>query len=85
MVEALPGILPGTDPELAQVVARKLKKMGVEVLTGAKAKSWTDKGDRAVVTVETAERRGARSTPTRSWWRSAAAPTPRTWASRRWA
>jgi dihydrolipoamide dehydrogenase len=54
VVEALAGILPGTDPELSQVVARKLKKMGVEVLTGAKAKSWTDKGDRAVVTVETA-------------------------------
>jgi dihydrolipoamide dehydrogenase len=54
VVEALPAILPGTDPELAQVVARKLKKMGVEVLTGAKAKSWADKGDRAVVTVETA-------------------------------
>jgi dihydrolipoamide dehydrogenase len=54
VVEALPSILPGTDPELAQVVARKLKKMGVEVLTGAKAKSWVDKGDRAVVTVETA-------------------------------
>jgi dihydrolipoamide dehydrogenase len=52
VVEALPAILPGTDPELAQVVARKLKKLGVEVLTNAKAKSWTDKGDRAVVTVE---------------------------------
>jgi dihydrolipoamide dehydrogenase len=53
VVEALAGILPGTDPELSQVVARKLKKMGVEVLTGARAKAWTDKGDRAVVTVET--------------------------------
>jgi dihydrolipoamide dehydrogenase len=52
VVEALPGILPGNDPELSQVVARRLKKMGVEVLTGAKAKTWTDKGDRAVVTVE---------------------------------
>jgi dihydrolipoamide dehydrogenase len=52
VVEALPAILPGTDPELAQVVARKLKKLGVEVLTNAKAKAWTDKGDRAVVTVE---------------------------------
>ena len=52
VVEALPGVLPGTDPELAQVVARKLKKMGVEVLTGAKAKSWADKDGRAVVTVE---------------------------------
>jgi dihydrolipoamide dehydrogenase len=54
MVEALPAILPGTDPELAQVVARKIKKMGMEVLTSAKAKSWTEKNDRAVVTVETA-------------------------------
>jgi dihydrolipoamide dehydrogenase len=54
MVEALPTILPGTDPELAQVVARRLKKMGVETLTGAKAKSWAERGDRATVTVQTA-------------------------------
>jgi dihydrolipoamide dehydrogenase len=53
MVEALPAILPGTDPELAQVVARRLKKMGVETLTGAKAKSWAERGDRATVTIET--------------------------------
>jgi dihydrolipoamide dehydrogenase len=52
MVEALPTILPGTDPELAQVVARRLKKMGIETLTGAKAKSWTERGDRATVTIE---------------------------------
>ncbi|HET6280035.1 MAG TPA: dihydrolipoyl dehydrogenase [Polyangia bacterium] len=52
VVEALPNILPGTDPELAQVVARKLKKMGVEVLTGGKAKAWAEKDGRAVVTVE---------------------------------
>jgi dihydrolipoamide dehydrogenase len=54
MVEALPTILPGTDPELAQVVARRLKKMGIETLTGAKAKSWAERGDRATVTIETA-------------------------------
>jgi dihydrolipoamide dehydrogenase len=54
MVEALPTILPGTDPELAQVVARRLKKMGVETLTGAKAKSWAERGDRATLTIETA-------------------------------
>ena len=53
VVEALPAILPGTDPELAQVVARRLKKMGVETLTSAKAKGLVDKGDRATVTVET--------------------------------
>jgi len=54
VVEALPAILPGTDPELAQVVARKLKKLGVEVMTGAKAKSWTEKAGKAAVTLELA-------------------------------
>ncbi|HEX3694902.1 MAG TPA: dihydrolipoyl dehydrogenase [Polyangia bacterium] len=52
VVEALPAILPGTDPELAQVVARKLKKMGVEVMTSAKAKSWSEAGTHAAVTVD---------------------------------
>jgi dihydrolipoyl dehydrogenase len=52
VVEALPAILPGTDPELAQVVSRKLKKLGVEVMTGAKAKSWTEKAGKAAVTLD---------------------------------
>jgi dihydrolipoamide dehydrogenase len=52
VIEALPGILAGNDPEIVQLVARKLKKLGVEVLTGAKAKSWAEKDGRAVVTVE---------------------------------
>jgi dihydrolipoamide dehydrogenase len=52
VVEALPNILAGNDPEIVQLVARKLKKLGVEVVTGAKAKSWAEKGGRAAVTVE---------------------------------
>jgi dihydrolipoamide dehydrogenase len=52
VVEALPSILTGNDPEIVQVVARKLKKLGVEVMTGAKAKSWTEKDGRAVVTLD---------------------------------
>jgi dihydrolipoamide dehydrogenase len=52
VLEALPSILAGSDPELSQLVARKLKKLGVEVMTGAKAKSWTEKGGKAVVTAE---------------------------------
>ena len=52
VVEALPTILASMDKDCVGVVARKLKKMGVEVLTDAKAKSWEDKGDRAVLTVE---------------------------------
>jgi dihydrolipoamide dehydrogenase len=52
VVEALPSILATMDKDCVAVVARKLKKMGVEELTDAKAKSWEDKGDRAVLTVE---------------------------------
>ena len=52
VVEALPSILTGNDPEIVQIVSRKLKKLGVEVMTGAKAKSWAEKDGRAVVTVD---------------------------------
>jgi dihydrolipoamide dehydrogenase len=52
VVEALPAILPGNDPEIVQVVARKLKKLGVEVMTGAKAKSWSEQGGRAAVVLD---------------------------------
>ncbi len=54
VVEALPGILAGNDPEIVQLVARKLKKLGVEVVTGAKAKSWAEKAGRAAVTIDIA-------------------------------
>ncbi len=40
------------DKDCVAVVERKLKKMGVEVMLDTKAKSWEDKGDRAVLTVE---------------------------------
>ncbi|HVU52839.1 MAG TPA: dihydrolipoyl dehydrogenase [Polyangia bacterium] len=52
VVEALPTILAGNDPEIVQLVARKLKKLGVEVMTGARAKSWTEASGRAAVTIE---------------------------------
>jgi dihydrolipoyl dehydrogenase len=52
VVEALPAILPGNDPEIVQVVARKLKKLGVEVMTGAKAKSWSEANGRAAVVLD---------------------------------
>ncbi len=52
VVEALPAILPGNDPEIVQVVARKLKKLGVEVMTGARAKSWQEKNGRATLTLD---------------------------------
>jgi dihydrolipoamide dehydrogenase len=52
VVEALPGILTGNDADIVQVVSRKLKKLGVEVMTGAKAKSWSEADGRAKVVVD---------------------------------
>ena len=52
VVEAMPRLLGTMDKDCVAVVERKLKKMGVEVMLNTKAKSWEDKGDRAVLTVE---------------------------------
>ena len=52
VVEATPGLLGTMDKDCVAVVARKLRKMGVEVMLEAKAKGWEDKGDRAVLTAE---------------------------------
>ena len=53
VVEALDSLLAGIDKECVQLVARNLRKLGVETLLEARAKGWEDKGDRAVVTVTT--------------------------------
>lgn len=53
VVEALDSVLAGMEPECVQLIQKNLRKMGVEVVTGAKAKGWEEKGDRAVLTVET--------------------------------
>lgn len=47
--ELLHGVV---DKECAQVVARKLKKLGVEINTGAKAKSWKKSGKNLEVAAE---------------------------------
>ena len=36
VIELLPQVLPGTDPEVVQVVARGLRRRGIEVLTGSR-------------------------------------------------
>jgi dihydrolipoamide dehydrogenase len=54
VVEATGSLLPGTDPELTQVVARRLKKHGVEVHLEAKAKGFVEKQGRLTVMVEAA-------------------------------
>jgi len=51
-VEALPTILPGSDPECVQIVSRKAKKLGIEVLTSAKAQGLVEKGDHAILNVD---------------------------------
>ena len=51
-VEALPTVLPGSDVECVQVVARKAKKLGLEILLGAKAKGITETAAGAVLSVE---------------------------------
>ncbi|GAB4509301.1 MAG: dihydrolipoyl dehydrogenase [Haliangiales bacterium] len=53
VVEALNSILATMDPDCVKLVARKLKKMGVKVLTSTRAKSWREADGRAVLTVET--------------------------------
>src|SRR5690606_12577691 len=53
VVEAESRILPLYDAELTRPVARRLASLGVTVLTGARAKGMTGKGDSLVV--ETAD------------------------------
>lgn len=53
VVEATKGLLLGlADPECVQVVARRLKKNGVEVMLETKAKGWSKSGSGVEVTVE---------------------------------
>ena len=55
VVEILEQILPGTDEDVVRIVARKLKKLGIEVYTKSQGKGWREEGGRAVVEVETLE------------------------------
>ena len=50
IIEALPELLPIMDKECVQLVARKLRKLGVEVLLGARAKGYERKGNGVAVT-----------------------------------
>jgi dihydrolipoamide dehydrogenase len=59
VVEALGSVLAGMDEECVGVVARKLKKMGIEVVTGARAESWAEKGGRASLAVSVGEQKRA--------------------------
>jgi len=51
VVEMLEGLLPGTDPELTKYLQRRLKSLGVTVLTGTGAKALEQKKGQAEVLV----------------------------------
>ncbi len=61
VVEALPRLLGTMDRDCVAVVDRKLKKMGVEVMVETRAKSWEERGDRAVLTVELKDGQGTKT------------------------
>ncbi|WP_296743110.1 dihydrolipoyl dehydrogenase [Mesorhizobium sp.] len=58
VVEALPRVLAQYDAELTRPVLKRLGELGVEVMTGAKAKGLSTKGD--ALLVETAEGKNAK-------------------------
>ncbi|HAZ07600.1 MAG TPA: dihydrolipoyl dehydrogenase [Elusimicrobia bacterium] len=55
VVEFTDSILPVIEGDLAMPVRRSLAKLGVEILTSSRAKSWSMKGKRLEVIVETPE------------------------------
>jgi dihydrolipoamide dehydrogenase len=55
VIEATPQLLPGNDPDLVNVVQRKLKKAGADIHLEAKALSWEEGKDGIAVSVETKE------------------------------
>ena len=55
IVEMMPDLLTGTDPELTKVVTRTMKKRKITIMTGAKVAGVTQKGGKVEATVETAK------------------------------
>ncbi|MBD3369175.1 dihydrolipoyl dehydrogenase [Candidatus Fermentibacteria bacterium] len=56
VVEMLPDVLPGVDPDVTRVVVKGLKRLGVEVLTESPAKSVEVNTDAAAVVLEQGDR-----------------------------
>lgn len=63
VVEALPRVLAQYDAELTRPVVKRLAALGIEVMTGAKAKGLSTKGD--ALLVETADGKNAKVTADR--------------------
>ncbi|MGH9117067.1 MAG: dihydrolipoyl dehydrogenase [Acidimicrobiales bacterium] len=52
ILEALPTVLPGVDPDVADVVVRSFKKRGVDVRTGVKVTGHEPSGDATTISIE---------------------------------
>ena len=55
VVEMMGSILPGFDEEVLAVVARKMKRSGIQTLLGARALGWVERDGRLVVNVGVGE------------------------------
>jgi dihydrolipoamide dehydrogenase len=55
VLEALPTVLPGVDPDVADVVVRSFKKRGVDVRTGVKVTGHEPSGDATTISIEGAD------------------------------
>jgi len=55
VIELMEQLLPGVDPEVVRIVARNLRKLGIEFHTKSQAKQWKESGDALLVDAETQE------------------------------
>ncbi len=53
IVEGTPQLLPGNDPDLVNIVARKMRKLGIDTHLEVKALGWEEKAGAAHVRVQT--------------------------------
>jgi dihydrolipoamide dehydrogenase len=55
ILEALPTVLPGVDPDVADIVVRSFKKRGIDVRTGVKVTGHEPSGGTTTVSIEDAD------------------------------
>lgn len=57
IVEMTDSLLPGTDPDLLRPVQKQMRALGIEVLTGARAKAWHGSSREVEVEIKGSSRR----------------------------
>ena len=53
VLEGTASLLPGTDPDLVNIVQRRMKKQGMEIFLESQALGWEEKGTHALVKAKT--------------------------------